>query len=150
MLPAETLAEHCYAYMFYGCHSLKTAPELPAMTLVDLCYFHMFDDCDSLVNAPALPAETLADRCYNSMFYSCDSLVTAPSLPAIKLANGCYSGMFYGCEALTVNKDSGDEDKLIFICPDTSDFIKNPVLHMFTGTNGDHGEDTPVTDTKYY
>ena len=34
--------------MFYGCTSLTTAPELPATTLADSCYGYMFYDCTSL------------------------------------------------------------------------------------------------------
>ena len=37
-LPATTLANYCYRYMFYNCSSLTTAPELPATTLADSCY----------------------------------------------------------------------------------------------------------------
>ena len=34
--------------MFFGCASLKTAPELPATTLADNCYAYMFQNCTSL------------------------------------------------------------------------------------------------------
>lgn len=73
-LPAETLAQGCYATMFYGCTSLTTAPELPATTLVVDCYGDMFNGCTSLTAAPALPAATLAANCYYGMFYGCTSL----------------------------------------------------------------------------
>ena len=33
--------ESCYAYLFSGCTSLTTAPELPATTLANKCYFNM-------------------------------------------------------------------------------------------------------------
>ena len=52
ILPAETLAENCYAYMFYGCTSLTTAPSLPAETLAEYCYDSMFYGCTSLTTAP--------------------------------------------------------------------------------------------------
>lgn len=59
---------YCYAYMFYGCSSLKTAPVLPATTLAENCYTDMFLNCRNLTTAPELPATTLAEGCYSGMF----------------------------------------------------------------------------------
>ena len=100
-LPATMLAMQCYAYMFYGCTSLFTAPELPATTLAVECYSNMFNGCTSFSTAPKLPGTTLAMGCYNWMFYRCSSLTTAPNLPATTLAYACYSGMFAHCTNLT-------------------------------------------------
>ena len=47
-LPATTLLEGCYYYMFYGCTHLTKAPVLPAATLVKYCYANMFRGCSSL------------------------------------------------------------------------------------------------------
>lgn len=74
LLPATTLASHCYYNMFWGCSSLVTVPELPATTLADFCYYSMFRGCSSLVTAPELPATTLAEGCYISMFENCSKL----------------------------------------------------------------------------
>lgn len=93
---------NCYGYMFEGCTSLTTAPELPATTLKTYCYYSMFSGCTSLTTAPALPATTLATNCYEYMFYGCTSLTTPPALPATTLASDCYSNMFKGCASLTV------------------------------------------------
>ncbi len=101
VLPATTLASSCYDYMFNGCTSLTTAPQLPATTLAYGCYYWMFGDCTSLTTAPELLATTLVYACYSYMFNGCTSLTTAPQLPATTLANGCYDGMFYGCTSLT-------------------------------------------------
>ena len=101
-LPATTLAEDCYENMFEGCISLTTAPELPATTLANSCYSGMFMNCTSLTTAPELPATTLADVCYGAMFYGCSSLTTAPELPATTLAQVCYKNMFNGCSSLTI------------------------------------------------
>jgi hypothetical protein len=100
-LPATMLANNCYSGMFYNCTSLTTPPELPATMLSNYCYEYMFDGCTSLTTAPELPATTLANYCYYNMFNGCTSLTTAPELPATTLANYCYSGMFYGCTSLT-------------------------------------------------
>ena len=99
-LPATTMGEYCYAWMFASCTSLTTAPALPATTLVHGCYIGMFINCPSLTTAPALPATTLANGCYFNMFDGCTSLTTAPELPATTLVYQCYTGMFYGCQSL--------------------------------------------------
>ena len=96
-----TMADYCYAYMFYGCTSLTQAPALPATTLAPYCYEYMFCDCTSLTQAPALPATTLEIYCYTYMFRGCTGLTQAPALPATTMMNYCYSSMFYGCTALT-------------------------------------------------
>ena len=99
-LPATTLTEECYSYMFQGC-GLTTAPELPATTLADSCYYGMFSSC-KLTTAPELPAKKLANSCYNNMFSWSSHLTTAPTiLPATELASGCYNSMFNGCSNLT-------------------------------------------------
>ena len=100
-LPATKLAYECYFGMFYGCKSLTAAPELKATTLADNCYSSMFQGCTSLTAAPELKATTLADNCYSSMFQGCTSLTAAPELKATTLAISCYSIMFYGCTKLS-------------------------------------------------
>ena len=101
VLPATTLSDNCYQYMFYGCANLTTAPELPATTLADNCYQYMFSDCENLTTAPELPATTLAQSCYFEMFAGCANLTTAPELPATTLTESCYYSMFENCKRLT-------------------------------------------------
>ena len=48
ILPAMTLTDGCYAYMFNNCEKLMTAPELPAIYEVTDCYDHMFAYCYNL------------------------------------------------------------------------------------------------------
>ena len=100
-LPATTLTDGCYNYMFWRCTSLTKAPELPATTLYNYCYSGMFNGCTALTTAPVLHDTTLKQACYQSMFQGCTSLTTAPALTATTLANYCYQSMFYGCTALT-------------------------------------------------
>ena len=101
LLPATTLADNCYFYMFRNCTSLTTAPALPATTLTNSCYSAMFAGCTSLITAPKLTATTLVNYCYGNMFENCTSLTTTPELPATTLADSCYSFMFNGCTKLT-------------------------------------------------
>lgn len=100
-LHADTLANYCYNYMFRGCTSLTTPPELPATTLAQGCYQSMFIDCTSLKTCPKLTATVLAPSCYNYMFYRCSALTKAPELNATTLAAGCYASMFSRCTSLT-------------------------------------------------
>ena len=124
ILPATTLTENCYMYMFYGCSSLTTAPEIPATTLAQNCYQSMFSDCSSLTTAPELPATTLTEYCYYCMFGGCTGLAIAPELPATTLAYGCYENMFYDCTSLT----SAPE------LPATT-LVENCYFKMFYGCN---------------
>lgn len=101
-LPATRLTDYCYHYMFYGCTSLKNAPELPATTLANGCYSFMFDGCSNLTACPNLLSRNLADECYLCMFANCENLITAPNdLQALNLKYGCYTGMFQNCSSLT-------------------------------------------------
>ena len=100
-LPAKTLANYCYNYMFEGCTSLKVAPALPSKTLANNCYASMFAGCSALESAPALPATKMASKCYYYMFYGCKSLKVAPELLATELADDCYKSMLYGCTNLS-------------------------------------------------
>jgi len=97
-----TMGTQAFAFMFYGCTALTSAPELPATTLAERCYFNMFNDCTALTSAPELPATKLATRCYYNMFANCSALTLAPELPATTLAEGCYMDMFSSCTKLTV------------------------------------------------
>ena len=73
-LPATTLSQYCYNYMFYGCTGLISAPALPATTLQQYCYQYMFRGCSSLTTAPVLPATSLQRYCYQYMFQNCSKL----------------------------------------------------------------------------
>ena len=101
-LPATTLTESCYSYMFRNCANLKVAPDLPATKLPGLCYASMFTGCSGLQTAPeVIPASTLEKSCCEFMFQNCTSLKVAPNLPATTLAIMCYRNMFDGCTSLT-------------------------------------------------
>lgn len=100
-LPATTMAERCYFAMFSGCKNLTSPPELPATTLAKSCYCWMFSRCTNLTSAPKLPAKNLTEMCYQYMFNECSSLTAAPTLPATTMAEDCYLAMFLGCTSLT-------------------------------------------------
>ena len=70
---------------------------LPATTLAECCYEFMFVDCTSLTSAPELPATTLANNCYYYMFYGCTKLnyikAMCTTAPSISYTNNWVSGV---------------------------------------------------------
>lgn len=111
VLPATTLADSCYAFMFDGCTSLVTAPELPATTLANYCYDEMFSDCSSLTTAPELPATTLVEGCYLGMFYDCSRLNYIKCLAKDISATECTDAWVEGVASVgTFVKRYGMED----------------------------------------
>ena len=75
-IPATILADDCYGYMFYGCTSLTTAPELPATILADDCYGCMFYGCTSLNYIKMLATDISARYCLNRWVYGVASTGT--------------------------------------------------------------------------
>ena len=69
---------YTFAFFFYGNAHLYSHPakalELPATTLLEGCYYYMFYGCTHLTKAPVLPAATLVKYCYANMFRGCSSL----------------------------------------------------------------------------
>ena len=73
VLPSTVLTPHCYRALFANSPSLEVAPELPALTLADSCYKYMFQEA-SITTAPDLLAPTLVVSCYEGMFNRCPNL----------------------------------------------------------------------------
>ena len=161
IIPATILANYCYNYMFSGCTSLITAPQLPATTLAYACYQYMFYGCTSLTEAPELPATTLASYCYQYMFYGCTSLTESPELLATTLADGCYQYMFNGCSKLNYIKMLATYISIRFCLmgwvtgvASSGTFVKHPdMTSLPSGTSGipngwtveDDGENVDTT-----
>ena len=103
ILPAMTLRNRCYIYLFKGCSSLQKIPKiLPAANLAPLCYYEMFNGCKKIVYPPIISATYMdGDACCQAMFNGCSALIEAPNLNATTLSPSCYTRMFYGCSALT-------------------------------------------------
>lgn len=120
-----SMAVRCYAYMFYGCTSLTTAPSLPASTLKDSCYQHMFSGCTNLTTAPSLPATMLTELCYSNMFYGCKKIKLSTT------ASGTYTKSYRIPKSGTGRKFS------------------NALKNMFANTGGTFAG-TPEINTTYY
>ena len=82
--------------MFQDCKSLTTAPQLPATTLANNCYEWMFFGCSSLTTAPELPATRLVESCYDWMFRGCSSLNYIKCLATDISAEDCTYRWVYG------------------------------------------------------
>lgn len=83
LLPATTLADSCYASMFYGCSSLTAAPELPATILAKDCYEQLFHTCSGLNYIKCLATDISATGCTNAWLYnvaSSGTIVTPSSV----------------------------------------------------------------------
>lgn len=81
----------CFSGAFYNCTSIvSVTPDfLPATTLANSCYNYMFAGCTNLTTAPELPATTLADYCYSGMFFGCSKLNYIKMLATDISATGC-------------------------------------------------------------
>jgi len=96
-LPATTMSEQSYAYMYSGAWQLQKTPELPAMELANACYEKMFNSCRSITAGSALRATAVPEKAYYSMYQSCTKLTAAPSISALTVdKQSCY-GMFAKC-----------------------------------------------------
>jgi len=83
-----------FTYMFSGCYSLQSVPELDTSTGTN--FAGMFSDCYSLQSVPELDTSTGTN--FSSMFYNCYSLQSVPELDTSTGTN--FSIMFSGCYSL--------------------------------------------------
>ena len=116
------------------------------------CYYYMFRGCKSLTTAPELPATTLADSCYRNMFEGCTSLTTAPELPATTLAGSCYRQMFQGCTGLKISATQTGEYTTAWRIPSAGKIKSTATqwsVNMFTNTGGTFTAN-PSINTTYY
>ena len=143
-----TMANDCFAGLFYGCTSLTTAPILPATTLSSQCYYIMFSGCTSLTSAPALPATSLNTYCYGYMFQDCSALVAIPELPSDALRQLCYSNMFNGCSQIKLSETQTGEYTQAYHIGRLSTGSWQ-LEDMFTNTGGSF-TGSPSANTTYY
>ena len=63
--------------MFEACENLSFSPDLPATTLTDNCYRYMYVNCYKLARIPSIiNAEIMAPNCCYQMFMNCSKLTT--------------------------------------------------------------------------
>lgn len=92
VLPTITLTNYCYRAMFSLCTTLVTPPALPATTIAQGCYWYMFEKC-GISTSPDLLATTLVRECYGYMFTGCTSLNAVKCLATAGFGSSqCLSG----------------------------------------------------------
>ena len=105
LLAASVPAQGCNS-MFYGCTALEDGPkELPATRVGYLGYCGMFQGCTSLKKAPLIKAESLDGSACVNMFVGCTSLKEASIPPATTVPDGAYGSMYSGCLSLVIVAD---------------------------------------------
>ena len=150
-LPATTLANYCYSGMFMQCSNLIKTPVLPAMDIAYGSYSNMFRNCNSLVIPPELPATTLGVICYGLMFASCSNLTMLPKLPAKTLPESCYYNMFFGCTKIKLSATKTGAYVNVYRLPitGTGTNVASALLDMFISTGGTFAS-TPTINKTYY
>lgn len=64
--------QNAFCSLFRNCPIVSVSSNfLPGTHLTSGCYEFMFEGCTSLTTAPELHATTLAERCYKRMFFNC-------------------------------------------------------------------------------
>ena len=102
IIPMTTLTNYCCRAMFSLCPNLITAPALPATTLAQGCYWYMFEAC-LIEDAPFLPAATLVRECYGYMFTQCASLTRVTCLATSGFgSNQCLTNWLNAVQAAGV------------------------------------------------
>lgn len=91
-----------FAYMFSGCSSLTTSPDLSRIPIGgEYIFSYTFYNCTSLTITSALPQTSLATYCYECMYRGCTALTNASPIGARDFKNNSCSQMYYGCTHLT-------------------------------------------------
>ena len=112
ILPATVLTPHCYRALLANSPSLVVAPSLPATTLAESCYRYMFQDA-SIVSSPDLLVETLVIDCYEGMFDDCHNLNYIKCMAKDISASACTFGWTQGVATYgTFVKDANTEWEL--------------------------------------
>ena len=76
LIGGNNLSDYCFYSLFKYCTTIKSVSKnfLPFTKLAVGCYQYMFKGCTSLTTAPDLPATTLSWKCYEQMFCDCTNL----------------------------------------------------------------------------
>ena len=83
-------------YMFQGCSSLTTIPQLDTSKVVDMGF--MFNNCTSLTTIPQLDTSKVVNMA--NMFNECSKLASIPQLDTSKVVN--MAAMFNHCAFTTI------------------------------------------------
>jgi hypothetical protein len=93
--------------MFYYCTNLTTAPELPATTLADDCYYYMFYNCNKLNYIKMLATDISASGCLSNWVIGVASTGTFVKNPDMNSLPTGYSGIPSGWTVVNDGEESG-------------------------------------------
>lgn len=113
ILPATTLADSCYKYMFSGCTSLTIAPELPATTLANYCYSYMFRNCSKLNYIKMLATDISATGCLSnwvSGISSTGTFVKHPNMTSLPTGTSGIPSGWTVKDNITPGNNGGSDD----------------------------------------
>ena len=151
----ELGSDCCFEKLFSECTSLKVPPELPATTLTNYCYEYMFDH-SWVTTPPVLSCTSLAAGCYSGMFNASSSLAALPRLPATTLAPSCYHGMLAYCSSIKLNSTQTWEYQTPYRIPSewtwttASDAMSSMVYWTTWDMSWKPTRWTPTINTTYY
>ena len=108
------------SYMFHGCSSLTTVPDMDTSQVTNMS--GMFRGCSSLTSVPDMDTSQVTNM--SPMFYGCSSLTTVPDMDTSQVTN--MSSMFYGCSSLTTVPDmhtsnASDVSRMFYGCSSLTD-----------------------------
>lgn len=140
-LPATTLGEGAYEYLFSGCKNLTIVPKdlLKANNIPYLAYRHLFADCTNLIQAPDLTASNYNYYSCDSVFQRCSNLKVSPRIYNATTGNNAFQYAFEDCvklEKIYCYLPSISFTNFSNRVPSTGVFYKNPTLtNPSRGTN---------------
>ena len=120
-----------FSYMFSGCDSLRSVPDLDTSNGTDFgCMFH---SCTSLTSVPDLDTGKGIDFSY--MFDSCTSLTSVPDLDVTNGTN--FTHMFNSCRSLTSvpDLDTSNGTNFAYMFAACRSLTSVPDLDTSNGTN---------------
>jgi hypothetical protein len=79
--------------MFNGCVSLVSAPQLPATTLTESCYYYMFNGCTSLNSVTIYANDVSARNCLSDWLSNVASTGTFHNLGNASYTKNSTSGI---------------------------------------------------------
>ena len=156
-MPATTIPQYAYYYMFAECSNLTDAPTiLPALSGNNYAYSSMFENCTSLITPPKIALTSFSGtRCCLNMFYGCSSMSKIPAFYGTS-----YGGtdvckyMFFGCSNIKISDTQTGEYQNLWRMPISGTAIDPGLFtggfsYMFQNTGGTQTSN-PRVNTNYY
>ena len=84
----DNVRQGCYGYMFAGCTTLLTAPDLLTPTLTSYCYINMFDGCTNLTNIKMIATSVSETGCLTNWVRNVAASGTFTKHPDTTLSTG--------------------------------------------------------------